>query len=205
MVSDEQPSNATVPSGEAEPVTDSFAVVGVGASAGGLEEFTQLLAALPENTGMAFVLVQHLDPNHQSNLSDILGRVTRIPVCEASQDLAVLADHIYLIPPNKILTIAGGALQLAARGEAPGPHLPIDLFFKSLAAERRTGAIAVILSGSGTDGTLGLEEIKAAGGITFAQDEQSAKYPSMPQSAVRSGCVDLVLSPEEIARELARI
>ena len=182
-----------------------FAIVGVGASAGGLEAFTQLLSALPDNTGMAFVLVQHLDPKHESNLSDILARLTRMPVLEASQGLGVHPDHIYIIPPNTALTISQGNLQLTARVETRGLHLPIDHFFKSLAAGHRTGAIGVILSGSGTDGALGLEEIKAAGGITFAQDEQSAKYPSMPQAAVRSGCVDLVLSPGDIAREIARI
>lgn len=188
-----------------QPTNGSVPVVGIGASAGGLEAFTQLLSALPDDTGMAFVLVQHLDPTHESNLTDILSRATRLPVLEASQDLAVQPNHIYVIPPNAALTIVEGELQLSGRGAARGPHLSIDYFFKSLAAERRTGAIGVILSGSGTDGTLGLEEIKAAGGITFAQDEQSAKYPAMPQSALRSGCVDLVLPPSEIARELARI
>ena len=205
MSNDEQFTNETVLSAAEQRGNDSFPVVGVGASAGGLEAFTQLLAALPDNTGMAFVLVQHLDPKHESNLCDILARVARIPVLEASQNLAVWPNHIYVIPPNTTLTIVHGNLQLTARGEARRLHLPIDHFLRSLAAERRTGAIGVILSGTGTDGTLGIEEIKAAGGITFAQDEQSAKYSTMPQSAVRSGCVDLVLSPEEIGRELARI
>jgi two-component system CheB/CheR fusion protein len=188
-----------------QPVNGPFAVVGVGASAGGLEAFSQLLSALPDNTGMAFVLVQHLDPKHESKLSDLLAKATRMPLVEATHGLAVRPDHVYIIPPNTTLTIAQGVLQLTPRGEARGPHLAIDQFFKSLAEDRQTGAIGVILSGTGTDGTLGLEEIKAAGGITFAQDEQSAKYAGMPQSAIRSGCVDLILSCEEIARELARI
>ncbi len=188
-----------------QPAKGAFAIVGVGASAGGLEAFTQLLSALPDNTGMAFVLVQHLDPKHQSSLSELLAKVTRMPVIEAAQALAVRPDQIYVIQPNTTLTIAQGVLQLTPRGEARGPHLAVDQFFKSLAEDRQTGAIGVILSGSGTDGTLGLEEIKAAGGITFAQDEHSAKYTGMPQSAIRSGCVDVVLPPEEIARELARI
>ena len=182
-----------------------FPVVGVGASAGGLEAFTQLLSALPDDTGMGFVLVQHLDPKHQSSLGDLLAKMTRMPVVEALHGLAVRPDEVYVIPPNTTLTIAKGVLRLTPRGEARGPHLPIDQFFKSLAADRETGAIGVILSGTGTDGTLGLEEIKAAGGITFAQSEHSAKYAGMPQSAIRSGCVDVVLSPEEIARELTRI
>jgi two-component system, chemotaxis family, CheB/CheR fusion protein len=160
---------------------------------------------LPDNTGMAFVLVQHLDPKHESSLSELLAKVTRMPVVEAVKGLAVRPDEIYVIPPNTTLSIAHGVLQLTPRGEARGPHLPIDHFFKSLAVDRETSAIGVILSGTGTDGTLGLEEIKAAGGITFAQDEQSAKFAGMPQSAIRSGCVDRVLSSEEIARELIRI
>jgi PAS domain S-box-containing protein len=188
-----------------QPASGPFPVVGVGASAGGLEAFTQLLSALPDDTGMGFVLVQHLDPKHQSSLSELLAKVTPMPVVEAVQGLAVRPDEIYVIPPNTTLTIADGVLRLTPRGEARGLHLPIDQFFKSLAADRETGAIGVILSGTGTDGTLGLEEIKAAGGITFAQSEHSAKYADMPQSAIRSGCVDVVLSPEEIARELARI
>ena len=182
-----------------------FVVVGVGASAGGLEALSDLLANLPEKTGMAVVVVQHLDPQHESRLSNLLSRVTHLPVLEATQDLAVQSDHVYVIPRNMTMTIAQGVLQLAPRGGVRGTHLPIDLFLKSLAEDRQSAAIGVILSGTGSDGTLGMEEIKAAGGITFAQDESSAKYPGMPQSAARSGCVDLVLPPDQIARELTRI
>ena len=182
-----------------------FVVVGVGASAGGLEALSDLLANLPEKTGMAVVVVQHLDPQHESKLSSLLSRVTHLPILEATQDLAVQPDHVYVIPKNTTMTIAQGVLQLAPRGGVRGTHLPIDLFLKSLAEDRQSAAIGVILSGTGSDGTLGMEEIKAAGGITFAQDESSAKYPGMPQSAARSGCVDLVLPPDQIARELARI
>jgi two-component system CheB/CheR fusion protein len=179
--------------------------VGVGASAGGLEALSDLLANLPEKTGMAVVVVQHLDPQHESRLSNLLSRVTHLPVLEATQDLAVQSDHVYVIPRNMTMTIAQGVLQLAPRGGVRGTHLPIDLFLKSLAEDRQSAAIGVILSGTGSDGTLGMEEIKAAGGITFAQDEASSKYSGMPQSAARSGCVDLVLPPDQIARELARI
>ncbi len=180
-------------------------VVGVGASAGGLEAISSLLASLPENTGMAIVVIQHLDPQHESKLSDLLSRVTPLPVVEVTPDLAVRPDHVYVIPKNTTMTIARGVLQLEPRGEARVLHLPIDLFLRSLAIDRQDAAIGVILSGTGSDGTFGMEEIKAAGGITFAQDESSAKYPSMPQSAAKSGCVDLVLAPDQIARELARI
>ena len=182
----------------------TFPIVGIGASAGGLEAFTQLLRNLPADSGMAFVLVQHLDPKHESRLADLLAKITRMPVQEVADRSPVRPDHVYVIPPNTIMTLSEDGLHLAPRSDIRGQHLPIDLFFKSLAEQRQTTSIGVILSGNGSDGTVGLEEIKAAGGITFAQDE-SAVFPSMPHSAVDAGCVDLVLSPDEIARELARI
>ena len=185
---------------------EGFPIVGIGASAGGLEAFTQLLRALPEHTGMAFVLIQHLDPSHDSKLADLLAKATQMPVREATPGLTVQPDHVYVIAPNTRLTLGTeGALLIEPRGEGHGPHLPIDHFFKSLAEQRQGGAIGVVLSGTGSDGTLGLEEIKAAAGITMAQDPASAKHAGMPQSALDSGCIDLVLPPEGIARELARI
>ncbi|HEX6865180.1 MAG TPA: chemotaxis protein CheB, partial [Thermoanaerobaculia bacterium] len=182
-----------------------FPIVGIGASAGGLEAFTQLLHHLPCDTGMAFVLVQHLDPKHESRLGPLLAKATSMPVIEATDGLAILPDHVYIIPPDTTLTVKEGILRLTPRGETRGLHLPIDRLFDSLSADRRTAAIGVVLSGSGADGTLGLERIKSEGGITFAQDEPSAKFPSMPRSATRSGSVDFVLSPEAIALELVRI
>jgi two-component system, chemotaxis family, CheB/CheR fusion protein len=182
-----------------------FPIIGVGASAGGLEAFNQLLSNLPDNSGMAFVLVQHLDPKHESRLGDILSRAARMPVLEAKNGMPISPNHVYVIPPNSVMTMTDNVLLLAPRPNIRGPHLPVDHFFKSLAEDRKTSAIGVVLSGTGSDGTLGLEEIKAAGGITFAQEEHSAKYAGMPQSAVRSGCVDVVLPPEGIAHELIRI
>jgi two-component system CheB/CheR fusion protein len=201
------------PGGEAdrpEPADGSrgdtaFPVVGVGASAGGLEAFGQLLGAVPDDTGMAFVLVQHLDPKHESKLGELLARATRMPVIEATQGLAIRPDHVYVIPPNTYLAVAGGILQVTPRGEARGLHLPIDHFLKSLAEDRKAGAVGVILSGTGSDGTLGVEEIKAAGGFTLAQDEGSARYPGMPLAAAQTGAIDLVLPPGEIALALGRI
>ena len=176
-----------------------FVVVGVGASAGGLEALSDLLANLPEKTGMAVVVVQHLDPQHESKLSNLLSRVTHLPVLEATQDLAVQPDHVYVIPKNTTMTIAQGVLQLAPRGGVRGTHLPIDLFLKSLAEDRQSAAIGVILSGTGSDGTLGMEEIKAAGGITFAQDESSAKYPvclkARPEAAASISSCRRIRSP----------
>jgi two-component system, chemotaxis family, CheB/CheR fusion protein len=185
--------------------TNAFAVVGIGASAGGLEAVSLLLEALPTDTGMAFVLVQHLDPRHESRLDSILAKSTSMPVHEATHGTRVEPNNIYIIPPNTTMTIAGGMLQLAPRGEVPIHHLPVDSFFKSLAENSQAAAIGVVLSGTGSDGTLGLENIKAAGGITFAQDEESAKFPGMPLAAMQSGYVDAVLEPAAIARELARI
>ena len=203
-----EPPASEPPSGPPEPQTHDrqrFAVVGIGASAGGLEAVTQFLEALPADTGMAFVLVQHLDPKHESNLARILAKSTAMPVHEAAHGMKVEPNSLYIIPPNTTMTIREAVLQLTARDEGMRTHLPVDSFFKSLAQDRQTAAIGVVLSGTGSDGTLGLEDIKAAGGITFAQDEESAKYPGMPLSAVRSGCVDISLAPAEIARQLARI
>ncbi|MDB5050073.1 MAG: ATPase, partial [Fibrobacteres bacterium] len=180
-------------------------IVGIGASAGGLDAFRQLLANLPESTGMAFVLVQHLDPIHESHLSEILSRMTKMPVREAESGLEVLPNHIYVIPPGMTLTLSHGALQLAPRTEKRGLHLPIDIFFRSLAEHNRGKAIGVILSGTGSDGALGLEEIKSSGGITFAQDPLSATHDGMPKSAIDEGLADFILPPAGIANELARI
>ncbi len=182
----------------------SFPIVGIGASAGGLEAFTALLKHLPIDTGMGFVFVQHLDPQHESALTQLLGRATTMPVKEVTNKLRVEPNHVYVIPRNTNLGITGGVLTLLPRPETRAPHRSIDFFLEALAADQRELAIGVILSGAATDGTVGLEAIKAEGGITFAQDE-SARYDSMPRSAVAAGCVDFVLSPEHIAHEIARI
>jgi two-component system, chemotaxis family, CheB/CheR fusion protein len=194
------------PCGERKLAAEGVAcpIVGIGASAGGLEAFTELLKHLPLDTGMGFVLVQHLDPQHESALTQILTRVTSLPVREVTDNLRVESDHVYVIPPNTNLAIAQGVLKLEPRQQTRTPHRSIDFFFESLAEDQRERAVGVILSGTATDGTLGLEAIKAEGGITFAQDD-SARYDSMPHSAVAAGCVDFVLSPQDIAKELARI
>jgi two-component system, chemotaxis family, CheB/CheR fusion protein len=188
----------------AHPETPRFPIVGVGASAGGLEAFTELLKHLPMDTGMGFVVVQHLAPKHHSMLTELLARATRLPVTEVTDGMVVEANHVYVIPPNTDMAILSGALRLMPRPPVSGPPLPIDSFFASLAADRGSKAIGIILSGSASDGTLGLKAIKANGGFTFAQDE-SAKYDSMPRSAIAAGYVDFVLPPEGIAKELARI
>jgi two-component system CheB/CheR fusion protein len=190
------------PKGE---TSNHFPIVGIGASAGGLEAFTELLKHLPLDTGFGFVVVQHLDPQHESALAQLLTRATSMPVREVTNKLRVEANHVYVIPPNRCMSIAKGVLKLQPRNEqGRAPHYSIDFFFESLAQDQRERGIGVILSGTATDGTLGLEAIKSEGGIAFAQDE-SARYDSMPRSAVAAGCVDFVLSPKNIAKELARI
>ncbi len=184
-----------------------FPVVGIGASAGGLDAFKKLLKAIPDNSGMAYVLVQHLDPSHDSLLPDLLQKVTKIPVLEISDDIKVEPDHIYIIPSNKMLLANDGVLQLSPRFSKTRNerNLPIDLFFISLAEVHQSRAIGVILSGSASDGTMGLKAIKDHGGITIAQDEASAAYQGMPHSAVQAGVVDFILPPEEIPQKLLEL
>jgi two-component system, chemotaxis family, CheB/CheR fusion protein len=185
--------------------SDTFPIVGIGASAGGLEAFSELLAHLSLDAKMALVLVQHLDPKYPSILSEILSRTTRMPVVEATHGVRVELGHVYVMPPNTRMTIVKGVLNLAPRSDDRGPHMPIDHFLRSLAEDLKTRAIGVILSGSASDGALGLKAIKAEGGITFAEAPQSAKFDGMPRSAMASGAVDFVLPPKAIAQELTRI
>lgn len=187
--------------------SNAFPVVGIGASAGGLDAFKKLLKAIPENSGMAYVLVQHLDPSHESMLPEILQKVTKIPVLEISDDIKVEPDHIYIIPSNKILQANDSVLLLKPRPvrDKNIQNLPIDLFFTSLAEVHQEHAIGVVLSGTASDGTKGLKAIKDGGGITFAQDEASAAFEGMPNSAVQAGVVDFILPPEEIPQKLLDI
>ena len=183
-----------------------FPVVGIGASAGGLNAFKRLLKAIPQNSGMAYVLVQHLDPNHESLLPEILQKVTSLPVLEISDDIKVAPDHIYVIPSNKMMVATDGVLQLSPRTTKKNErNLPIDLFFTSLAEVHQSHAIGVVLSGTASDGTMGLKAIKDNGGITFAQDEASAEYEGMPSSAAQAGVVDFILPPEAIPQKIMEI
>ena len=201
---DTEPRPANDPDTDPRPPSAPFPIVGIGASAGGLEAFTEILRALPPDTGMAFVVIQHLDPTHASMLTDILSRATPMPVTEVTDQMLVQPNHVYVIPPRVTMGITQGRLQLTPRGDSKGQHRPVDHFFRALAEDQGHRAIGVILSGSATDGTLGLEAIKAEGGIAFAQDE-TAQHASMPTSAVAAGCVDFVLPPAKIAQEIARI
>ncbi len=183
----------------------TFPIVGIGASAGGLEAFTELLTALPLDTGMAFVLIQHLEAEHESMLTELLSKVTEMPVTEVRKATHVEPNHVYVIPANADLSLFEGSLRVSNRKAPAGRHLPIDYFFGTLAETQGHLAIGVVLSGTASDGTLGLKAIKTAGGITFAQEPKSAKFDGMPKSALLAGCVDFVLTPERIARELSQL
>jgi two-component system CheB/CheR fusion protein len=177
-------------------------VVAIGASAGGLQAYTELLEALPANTGMTFVIVQHLAAGHESFLATLLGRTTSMPVIEVQDGPRVEANTVYVIPPNRSMLMVDGHLKLRER--EPGLHLSVDIFFKALASSHGPRAIGIVLSGTGTDGMKGIEAIKVAGGTTFAQDA-SAQQSGMPQSAINTGCVDFVMSPRDIALKIAQL
>jgi two-component system, chemotaxis family, CheB/CheR fusion protein len=189
----------------AQPAAEELPiVVGVGASAGGLEAFTGLLSHLPDDTGMTFVLIQHLDPGHDSFLTELLSKASRMPVSEVKGDTRAEANHVYVIPPRCNLGISDGVLHTTPR-QPTGRNMPIDSFFRSLAADRGSKALGVVLSGTASDGTLGLQAIKAAGGVTFAQDAHTAKFDGMPASAIAAGAADFVLPPAGIAEHLVAI
>jgi two-component system CheB/CheR fusion protein len=182
-----------------------FPVVGIGASAGGLDAVRAFLQALPAKSGMAFVFIQHLSPEHESLLPELLQKVTPFPVQQITDNLHVEQDHLYIIPQNKVVTAVDGALKLAPLDKSHKKGNTIDLFFSSLGVVHQSFAVGVVLSGALSDGTLGLQVIKSYGGLTFAQDEGSAAFDSMPKSAIRAGVVDFVLPPEKIAERLIAI
>ncbi len=178
-------------------------IVGIGCSAGGLEALEALLGHVPDGTGMAFVIVQHLDPEHVSTLPEILQRITPMPVIEVAEGMVVAPEHVYVIPPNKDLSLLGGVLHLLDPTAQRGLRLPIDFFLRTLAADRQERAIGVILSGMGSDGMAGLAAIKEKGGLTLAQDPASARADSMPASAIKAGVVDIVAPADALAERIA--
>jgi two-component system CheB/CheR fusion protein len=192
-----------VPRASASKASD-FAIVGVGASAGGLEAFTGLLRALAPDPGIAMVFVQHLAPQHESALVDLLSAHTTMPVVQVTEGLLVERNHVYVIPPNTQLLISGLELRIAPRPTDRSQYTPIDAFFSSLAMSGRR-LIGVVLSGTASDGSIGINKIKEAGGITIAQSPDSAKYDGMPRAAIATGAIDLVLTPQEIGAKLAHL
>jgi two-component system CheB/CheR fusion protein len=187
------------PRAKAQPL---FPIVGVGASAGGLDAFRQLLPALSAEPGVALVLVPHLEPHHQSHLTELLARVTTMPIAEVTDGMRVEPNRIYVLPPAYFIAIEDGVLRLTPRA---AKRLPIDFFLRTLGESHCERAVGVILSGTGTDGTLGLQAVRASGGLTFAQEPSSAAHDGMPRSAIAAGAVDFVLPAEGIARELVRL
>ena len=179
-------------------------VVGIGSSAGGLEALQQFLTFLPADTGMAFVVIQHLSPDHRSLLADILGKYTTMPVMEAQEGMHVRKNTVYMLPPKYNMEIEGGVLHLHEYNHQHINH-PIDVFFRSLAKSYENRAVAMILSGTGSDGTNGIRSIKERNGMIIAQSPESAKFDGMPRSAIATGFVDLILNPDSIAREMAHI
>jgi two-component system CheB/CheR fusion protein len=204
---DQQP--LSQPDREAQPVNDEqpprlpFAVVGVGASAGGLEAFTEFLKAMRSNSGMAFVFILHLPPDHHSLVAEVLSRHTKMRVVEAGDGMPVEPNHVYVIRPAHVLTIDEGRLHLGPRLDGPrAANRPIDDFFKSLANEQRERGIAIILSGMGSNGTAGAQAIKAVGGLCIAQDPESAQFPSMPRHLIDAGYADFIVPPKEMPEVL---
>jgi two-component system CheB/CheR fusion protein len=186
-------------------VANPFPVVGVGASAGGLTPLKQLVSGIPSQAGLALVVVQHLDPHAESHLATLLQAHTEMQVENVTHGMAVVPDHVYVIQPNTNVALVDGVFSVTPRPDDRRPYYPVDHFLRSLAMVQGPHAVGVILSGTGSDGTLGICEVKAAGGVTFAQNSQSAQHPGMPASAAASGAVDLVLPPQEIATRLAAL
>jgi two-component system CheB/CheR fusion protein len=185
------------------PSNAALIIVGIGASAGGLAALQEFLQHTPENTGFAYVIVQHLDPVHKGMLPELLQRVTQMPVKEARQRMPLKANHVYVIPPNTELTVVDKTLHLARPAEPRGMRLPIDALFSSLASAQGQQAIGIVLSGMGSDGAEGLQAIKNLGGLTLAQEPKSAQFDSMPASAIASGCVDIIAPAAELSARIS--
>lgn len=182
--------------------TEDIPVVGIGASAGGLEAFDRFFTAMPVDSGCAFVLVQHLDPTHKSLLTELVQRYTTMKVVEIHDGMNVKPNTVFVIPPNKYTAILHGKLHLIETPAPPGMKTPIDFFFRSLAQDKKNKAICIVLSGSGSEGALGLRTIKGEGGMGMVQNPESAKYDGMPKSAIATNMADYILAPEDMPREL---
>ncbi|MCE9658042.1 MAG: chemotaxis protein CheB, partial [Burkholderiales bacterium] len=208
--SDSQPSQTEEHDRLAEPVSLeepprlSFPVIGIGGSAGGLEAFIEFFEKQSPDSGMAFVIVQHLPPERESMVAQILAKHTSMPVIQIEDGMAVEPNHVYIIRPGRTLTIKDGHLHLGEPVEKPGYRRPVDDFFKSLAEEQRERAVCVIMSGMGSNGTGGAQSIKAVGGMCVAQEPESAKFPGMPRSLIDAGLADFILRPQDMSEVLVR-
>ena len=188
----------TAGDGERRSAGNSFPVVGIGASAGGLEALEAFLKNVPDRSGMAFVIVQHLDPGHKGSLIELLQRSARMPVIQVKDRQKVAPDNVYVIPPGKDMSIFHGELHLLEQASPRGLNLPIDFFFRSLAEDQQERSIGVILSGMGSDGTLGLRALKEKAGASFVQSPASAKFDGMPRSAIDASLADVIAPAEEL-------
>ena len=188
----------------ADTSSDAFPIVGIGASAGGLAAFEAFFSGMPADSdpGMAFVLVQHLAPDHKSILTDLIRRYTRMQVFEVKDGMKVQPNCTYIIPPGRDMAFLNGTLQLLEPSAPRGQRLPIDFFFRSLAQDQREQAIGIVLSGTGSDGTLGIRAIKGEGGMVMVQNPGSTEYDGMPRSAIGTGLVDYELPPAEMPAQL---
>ena len=182
-----------------------FPVVGIGASAGGLEALEQFFSNVPENNGLAFVIIQHLDPSHAGIMPELLQRITTMKVSQVTDNLEVQPNQVFVIPPNKSMSILNGTLHLFEPTEMRGLRLPIDIFFRSLADDQQERSIGIILSGMGSDGSLGLKAIKEKNGIVLVQDPSTSKFNGMPRSAMDSVHVDIVAEAGELPSKLISI
>ena len=185
-----------------DPENHLFPIVGIGASAGGLEALEQFLGNVPENSGMAYIVVQHLDPTHKGMLPELLQRISKMKVFQVKDRMTVRQNCVYVIPPNKTMSFSKGVLHLHKPVQSRGQRLPIDFFLISLAEERKELAIGLILSGMGSDGSLGLHAIKEKNGIAMVQEPGTAKFDSMPRNAINSVSVDIVAPPFELPSRL---
>ena len=195
-----------MPSEEARPSRSEPPqyVVGIGASAGGLEALERFFDNVPKNTGMAFVVVQHLSPDFKSLMDELLARHTELPIRLVEDGMQIEPDHVYLIPPKKEMIISGGRLLLSERDHQQELSLPIDVFFRSLAQDCGPRAVAIVLSGGGSDGSRGIRDVHDAGGLVIVQDIESAQFDGMPKTARDAGVAHWVLAPHEMPRVLDR-
>jgi two-component system CheB/CheR fusion protein len=187
---------------EGQPTSNLFPIVGIGASAGGLKAFELFFKAVPENSGLAFVLIQHLAPDHESELAQLLQNHTHMNVLQVEAEPSIEPNHVYVIPPGKSLVIKNRVLYLSEPQEARGHRSPIDLFFRSLAEDQGENAVGIVLSGTGADGTAGLKAIKEVGGVTMVQSPAEAEYDGMPRNAIQTGLIDVIGPVAELAEKL---
>ncbi|HEY8925187.1 MAG TPA: chemotaxis protein CheB, partial [Polyangia bacterium] len=186
------------------PASPPF-VVGIGASAGGLEALERFFGSLPDKIGMAFVVVQHLSPDFKSLMDELLARHTKLPIHLVENGMQVQPDHVYLIPPRMEMIISGGRLLLSERAPVPDFTLPIDVFFRSLARDCGPRAVAIVLSGGGSDGSRGIRDVREAGGVVIVQDTGSAQFDGMPRTARDAGVAHWVLAPQEMPHVLLEL